>query len=221
MARMTFPQDNTSFIYQGPSQPILTPPRTAIEVFVDPGGTTRADLRTPEGVPIPDSIVYTGGDGLIPYFLGPDNDAVVLYAQVVGTTGLYPMTAWVVDLIENLQSARDFISGHGQPGANDGQTGSFWLDLDAQQLWGPKVDGSSWPNLPIQLGITAGAVPTPLTYQITSPTTEVVVDHSLNYPTVIYLDTEDQQELCGVAYPSPSRVVVTFGTPSTGRLRLF
>lgn len=221
MSRLLFPQDRTSFVYQGALQPILTSPRTAIEFFVDPGGTTRADILTPERAPIVDSIVYTGEDGMLPLFLGPDTDTAVLYAQVVGTVGLYQVDALFSQIIERVQASGAFLSGHRAPGPDDGEVGAFWLDLNLNQLWGPKVDDTSWPNLPIQLGITAGTIPEPVTYQIPAPTTEVVVDHPLHYPTVIYLDTEDRQEMCDVYYPSPSRVVVSFGSPSTGSLRLF
>lgn len=219
--RYLFPQDPTTFVFQGPNQPILTAPRTGIELFVEPTADTRADvLHADDESPIANSTIYTGDEGMVPDFLGPEGVAR-LWARAAGSTETYPIEARFTDVIAALAVPsggveRSLVAGHGAPGPGNGIVGGFYLDQDSGQLWGPKVDADSWPNQPFLLGGDQG--PHDFQYAITVPAAQVTVDHPLHYPGVTYLNSEDVVELCDVAYPSPSRVVVGFGSPSTGRL---
>jgi hypothetical protein len=82
VARNLFPIDRTALIMQGPYEPVLTPPTTAIQIFTDANATIPASIQTPQGTNIANSTVFTT-NGLIPEFLGPDG-AVRLFGKVVG-----------------------------------------------------------------------------------------------------------------------------------------
>lgn len=82
MARNLFPIDRTALVMQGPYEPVLTPPTTAIQVFTDANATTLANIQTPQGSTIANSTIFTS-NGLLPEFLGPDG-LVRLFGKVVG-----------------------------------------------------------------------------------------------------------------------------------------
>jgi hypothetical protein len=230
MTRMTFPQDRTAFVFQGPLQPILTPPRTGIAIYADAAGTMLADLLYLNSSPINDSTVRTGDDGLIPEFLGPNDGSVMLWAKVLGTSALYPIQARTGDLVAALLASYEptgtsspaLVSGHGNPDSADGTHGSFYVDLDAdpQVMWGPKQLDGTWPSEPLQFVPDFPEVPQSVDVAIINPTTEVMINHSLNYPSVVYIDEEGIETGCDVTYPTPNRVVVGFGFPCTGRIHL-
>lgn len=95
MARNRFPIDQTALILQGDYEPVLTPPRTAIQIFTDVNVTTLADIRNLDGTVITNATVYAEG-GLIPEFLGPDG-AVRLFGKGLGSTATaVPMFAQIV-----------------------------------------------------------------------------------------------------------------------------
>lgn len=84
MTRYRFPIDRTALILQGDYEPVLTPPRTGIKIYVDSAATTPADIRNLDNTVIAQSTIYAEG-GLIPEFLGPD-DAVRVYGKNLGST---------------------------------------------------------------------------------------------------------------------------------------
>jgi hypothetical protein len=96
VARYTFPQDRSAFIYGNDYSPILTPPRTAIQVFTDHALTDLADILTPDGDPIALSTLYTVR-GLIPEFLGPEGH-VRLWAGP-SEAEAYPLDAQATSLL--------------------------------------------------------------------------------------------------------------------------
>lgn len=79
--RLSFPLDDTIFLYTRPGEPIRQPWVSALTVYSDGACTQLADLRTPTGDPITGSIIYVQDDGLLPSFQGPDNGAKVLWAK--------------------------------------------------------------------------------------------------------------------------------------------
>lgn len=95
MARNRFPIDRTALILQGAYEPVLTPPRTGIQIFSDANATALADIRELDGSAIAQSTIYAE-DGLIPEFLGPDG-AVRVYGKNLGSTAAaVPMFAQIV-----------------------------------------------------------------------------------------------------------------------------
>jgi hypothetical protein len=132
MARMTFPQDATTFVYQGELQPILTSPRTGIAFFVDALATEPADMTWLSGAPITDSTVYTGRDGTVPRFLGPDDGTVVLYARPLGTTETYPVQALISEQLQQANSLTG-LSDVDTTGAQPAQV----LALGPDGVWRP------------------------------------------------------------------------------------
>ena len=95
MARNRFPIDRTALILQGEYEPVLTPPRTGIQVFSDENATMLADIRDLSGSAIANSTIYAEG-GLIPEFLGPDG-AVRVYGKSLGSTG--PVVAMFAQIV--------------------------------------------------------------------------------------------------------------------------
>lgn len=142
--RLGYPEDPTTFVYQGPGEPILTPPRTGIRVFADRTATALADIVTPDGTPIAGSTVYTGSDGMIPLFYGPLGNTSQLWGQVVGTTAVYPLDARYSDqlgMIPTLVAHYEFMQvspdttwtvDHPLPFRPNVST----IDSSGQQVWG-------------------------------------------------------------------------------------
>jgi hypothetical protein len=97
VARNRFPIDRTALILQGAYEPVLTPPRTGIQIFADVNATTLADIRNLDNSAIAQSTIYAEG-GLIPEFLGPDG-AVRVYGKNLGSTAAaVPMFAQIVSV---------------------------------------------------------------------------------------------------------------------------
>jgi hypothetical protein len=95
VARYRFPIDRTALILQGAYEPVLTPPRTGIQIFSDANATALADIQNLDGSAIAQSTVYAEG-GLIPEFLGPDG-VVRVYGKNLGSTAAaIPMFAQIV-----------------------------------------------------------------------------------------------------------------------------
>jgi len=82
VARNLFPIDRTALIMQGSYEPVLTPPTTAIKIYMDAEATIAADIQTPQGATIANSTIFTT-NGILPEFLGP-NGSLRLYGKVVG-----------------------------------------------------------------------------------------------------------------------------------------
>lgn len=101
--RLRFPDDRTTFIYQGAFQPILTPPITTIVVYADQAATTLADIVDTSGNPIPGSLVRTDATGLVPEFYGPTTNVTRVWALVPGTNGVTsPLDAQTAGLLTAL-----------------------------------------------------------------------------------------------------------------------
>lgn len=92
MTRYQFPEDNTSFLYTGPGEPIRQPWEAQLTIYTDATCLTPAAITDLDGNMLPGSVLFIGSDGLIPSFLGPDDGTLVLYAKPVEDPA-YPLTA--------------------------------------------------------------------------------------------------------------------------------
>lgn len=88
--RLPFPQDNTAFRYDGPGTPIRQPGLVPITIYADEALTTLADIADLNNVAIAGSVITIGSDGLIPDFLGPNDNSSVLWALPVDGVA-YPL----------------------------------------------------------------------------------------------------------------------------------
>lgn len=95
MTRNRFPIDRTALILQGDYEPVLTPPRTGIKIYVDSNATTPADIQNLNGTTIAQSTIYAE-HGLIPEFLGPDGAVRVYGKNLESTSAAVPMFAQIV-----------------------------------------------------------------------------------------------------------------------------
>lgn len=150
MARNLFPIDRTALVMQGAYEPVLTPPTTAIQIFIDANATLLADIQTPLGSTIADSTIYTT-NGLLPEFLGPDG-YVRLYGKAVGGTG--PAVAIFAQAAAGTGNIRQLWA-----------TGPAAVALSGQRVVTPAVDGTlnyasndNINHLAAPLWVTAGAV---------------------------------------------------------------
>lgn len=170
MARWLYPQDATAIVYKGPLLPLLQPKHHSIKVFVDANCTIPADILDLNNAAIPQSTVFTGTDGLIPQFKGPDG-IVVLWGKNLSTGRKYRMDALFSYQITNLQGQIDtigtggggggggggtpapagpaFLVGSGPPSNSTGVPGDAYLDTTGGFLYGPKT--SVWPYPPTSL----------------------------------------------------------------------
>ena len=147
MARWLFPQDATAIVYKGPMLPLLQPKHHAIKVFTDANCTIPASLVTTADAAIPNSTIYTGTDGLIPQFKGPDG-LVVLYGKNLYSGRVYRMDALFSYQIADLGGVgggggNAFLVGSGPPSNATGNPGDAYLDSTNGFLYGPKT--SVWP----------------------------------------------------------------------------
>lgn len=225
--RLRFPEDRLSFVYGAPGEPIRTPPRTAIKIFADEPCTTPADIRTPAGVGIPFATIYTGDDGLLPEFLGPEPLVSQLWARVVGGTAeAYPLVA---QYTEQLRQLPTLVSGDGPPTVEVGAPGSFYVDRglepdinipDAPVLYGPKTL-SGWPVEGTPLKGPQGEPGATFTWIQNNPADQWVIDYTMPYePNVSAIDSAGGQIFGDVTYPSPGRVVIHWGAPESGKALL-
>lgn len=225
--RFLFPEDRTSFVYGRPGEPIRTPPRTGIKIFLDEAATQPADIETPEGVSIPYSTIYTGEDSLLPEFVGPPGFINRVWGRVVGGTAeTYPLMAQYSDQLASLPS---LVTGDGPPSENVGAVGSFYIDQglpdsgDPNQaaqpvLYGPRTpDG--WPSTGTDIVGPPGPPGANFVWQQPQPATEWVMTHPLAYlPSVSTINSAGELIIGDVLYPpdKPYQVIVTFGAPESG-----
>ena len=120
--------------------PILTPPRTALRIYVDQAALLLADILTPSGEAITDSVIYTDTNGLLPEFWGPDS-AHRVWARIVGT-GLetYPLRAQYHERMDKLE-LDDAVSGQVLVCGEDGVWRPQTL-ADNRFQWGHSVSFS-------------------------------------------------------------------------------
>lgn len=212
--RQPFPEDRETFVYGGPGEPILTPPRTGFVVYADAEATTPADIATPDGYGIAHSTLYTGPDGLLPQFLGPPG-ALRVWVRVVGNLGapyalnaIYPAHLALVPAL---------MHGDGPPTDELGVDGSAYVDTQTWRLYAPKAAGQ-WPQTSIPLVSTTGDGEATTTYVHVQdiPAAVWVMDHPLTYrPSVTLLDSSGAQVLGDVTY-EPGRVTARFSAPFAG-----
>lgn len=211
-----------SFVYQAPGQPILTPPRTGLKLYLDEACTQLAVVQTLQGDTIAYSTIYTGEDSLVPEFLGPAGFVNRVWAQVVGGTAqAYPLMAQYSDQLGNLPM---LLTGDGPPTEDIGAVGSFYIDQGLGDintpndpvLYGPRTpDG--WPSTGTHLTGPQGQPGEHRIWNQVSPSAMWVIDHSLSYlPSVTTLDSSNQQIYGDVSWPLATRVVVAFGAPESG-----
>lgn len=211
--RLLFPEDRTTFIYQRPGEPILTPYRTGLQLFLDESGTVLADIVDENGVPIPYSTIYTGDDSLLPLFYGPTAFTTLLWAKIVGGTHqIYPITA---QYGAQLQLVPTLIYGLGPPSANDGVPGSAYIDKNALVLYGPKT--AVWPDSGVELQGPQGPSGGYFEYLQITPASIWIINHPLMFrPNVTVVDSAGFEVLGDVSYPLPGRVVVEFSSQFGG-----
>jgi hypothetical protein len=224
-SRFRFPEDRMSFVYQRPGQPILTPPRTGLKLFLDEAGTIPADVQSLDGATIAHSTIYTGDDALLPEFLGPPGFVARIYARVVGgTAATYPLMAQYSDRLANLPM---LVTGDGPPAPDVGAVGSFYIDVgiepdpnveDDPVLYGPRtVDG--WPAAGTHIRGPQGAPGANDEWVQASPNATWEITHILGFrPTVTTIDSAGQEIHGDVEYPvaMPNKIIVRFGAPESG-----
>lgn len=212
--RLLFPEDRTAFIYQKPGEPILTPFRSGLQLFLDAEASTLADIRNMDGDPIAFSTIYTGDDSLLPTFLGPAGYVRELWAKVIGGgTQTYPLLAQYSDMLGLIPT---LLHGRGAPGVDDGVLGSSYIDDDNLVLYGPK-GSNGWSPDGISLrgdqGLSGGD------YQHSQLVADTiwVINHPLHFqPNVTVLDSAGTQVFGDVSYPLPGRVVIEFSSAMGG-----
>lgn len=226
-SRFTFPEDRTSFVYQRPGMPILTPARTGIKIFTDEAGQFPADIQTLAGNPVQYSTLYTGDDSLLPEFLGPQGFVSKLWARVVGGTGqTYPLMAQYSDQLAILPS---LAFGNGPPPADVGAVGSFYIDQglsgdinepDQPVLYGPRTI-QGWPSTGQVLIGPPGPPGAARTWVQNEARLRWEIPHTIAYlPSVTVTDSSGTQIFADVSYPTPTLVWVDHGVPTIGKATL-
>lgn len=126
--RRLFPQDRSSFIYQGEMKALLQPPRMSIVIYANATGTVLADIVTPTDQPIEDSVIILGTDGLLPEFYGP-LDADTVWARPLGLAvapyPLYPVVRAAPEVLADLTDVADTPPADGQVLVWDADTGQY------------------------------------------------------------------------------------------------
>jgi hypothetical protein len=226
-SRFLYPEDRTTFVYGRPGEPIRTPPRTAIKLFVDEACTQPADVQTEHGDPIPYSTIYTGDDSLLPEFFGPPGYISRLWARVVGGSAVaYPLMAQFSDRLANLPM---LTTGNGPPDEDVGAVGSFYIDQGRPDLsdpnararpllYGPRTT-QGWPGTGTSLLGEPGPPGANFVWQQPSPSATWVMDHPLAYqPSVTTINTAGEVIIGDISYPpgQPWRVIASFGAPEAG-----
>jgi hypothetical protein len=227
VTRLRFPEDRLSFVYGPPGEPIRTPPRTAIKIFADEACIHPADIRSTSGADVPFSTIYTGDDGLLPEFLGPEPLVSTLWARVVGgTVDAYPLVA---QYSEQLRQIPTLTSGDGPPPADLGVPGGHYIDRglepdpnipDHPTLYGPKTF-TGWPTIGTPLVGPQGDPGSTFTWLQNAPSDEWVITYPMPYePNVTTVDSSGTQIMGDVSYPLPGRIIVRWGAPESGRALL-
>lgn len=220
--RLRFPDDRTTFVYQGAFQPILTPPITSVTIYTDEAGTIVADILDPSGNPIVNATVQTDATGMIPEFYGPGGNVARLYARTVGTTGItQPLDAQYSGQLALLPT---ILSGHGAPTATNVALESLYLDVDSSTLYGP-YSAQGWGTGQALVGPqgtpgTPGASGGAIVFQQSMAVTEINVPHTFGrLPTVEVYDTTGEQVFANVM-ATTSLVTVTTSAPFAGTVVL-
>lgn len=215
-ARMRFPADRAAFVYQGPNQPILTPPTTGLKVYSNESGTTLANITDLNGTVIGDSKIFTGSDGLLPEFYGPQGAVARLWVRSEGSNRVYPLDARVIDQFGRVAQ---LLVGDMPPEDSMGAYGSMYLEKPAQLLYGPKTN--TWPRPGVSIrGVPGPAGGTEEFLQV-SPQTVWTIEHDLTYdPHVTIIDSAGSMVLGDVRYPSAGTITVTFSAPFAGKALL-
>jgi hypothetical protein len=214
-SRFRFPEDRTAFVYQGTNQPILTPPRTALQLYADEHATALADVLWLDGSSIEFSTVYTGDDGLVPEFYGPLGAARV-WVRVIGSgQPLYPLVAQYSELLANRP---ELETSSGRPDNAVGVPGAWCIDPIDHVLYGPKTE-AGWPTQGIALAAPPGeGGRQSYTHNQQTASDEWVMDHPLAFePSVTILDSFNEEVEGDISYPLASRVVARFTAPFSGR----
>jgi hypothetical protein len=225
-SRFLYPEDRMSFVFGRPGEPIRTPPRTGLKLFLERTAQTPADILDLDGNPIPFSTVYTGADSLLPEFYGPPGFVSRIYARIVGgTADTYPLMAQYSDRLANLPM---LVTGNGPPSDAVGAVGSFYIDQDLDPadpnhhphpvLYGPRlIDG--WPDEGVVLIGPQGEPGSSFRWIQNTPALEWVITHPLTYrPNVATIDSAGMEFHSEVVYPpgQPQLVIVRNGAPESG-----
>lgn len=128
MTRWIFPEDRGVYLYTGPLQPILEPGRLAVEIYTEPECDVLADIAGLDRSVIPASTLYTGHDGLLPEFYGPDG-VTRLYARALGRSDVYALHAIDSARVTDLD-LHSIWEGAGLPQDGERVPPFIWLDLD-------------------------------------------------------------------------------------------
>jgi len=224
-SRLLFPEDRTAFVYGAPGQPICTPPRTGLRIFLDETATQVADILGMTGIPVPYSTIYTESDSLLPEFQGPEGLVSRLWAQVIGGTPVtYPLMAQYSDQLTHHPS---LLHGDGPPSPEIGTIGSFYIDRgislamnvsDNPVLYGPRTE-DGWPAEGTLMRGEQGLPGASQEWVQSTPEYTWTIDHALTYrPAVTTIDSAGQEIHGDVDYPPalPSRIFVHFGAPESG-----
>jgi hypothetical protein len=223
-SRFLFPEDPTVFVYGRPNTPILTPPRTGFQIFMDKACTSLADIEDPQGGSIAYSTVYTDEIGRIPDFYGPAGLVRELYIRPLGTQHQgYRVDARFSDQITSVPT---LLVGNGVPGADEGVIGSIYIDFNIPEdpnrvaeprLFGPRtMDG--WPTPGYPLRGPQGLPGDTFTWYQDIAQDVWTMDHPLPFhPSVTLIDSNNQAFDAPLEYPYLGRVIARLGAPETGR----
>jgi hypothetical protein len=144
MARLRYPQNNTAWLYTGAGQAIRQPSNTEVyTLYMDQACTTLADIQTPAGASIAGSVIYLMTNGLIPEFMGPDDDTTVLWMKPASGDP-FPVTAMLTDYvaqqfailtgqIQSLQISRPMTLS--QSGTLATGNSKAWIYNDSDVAW--------------------------------------------------------------------------------------
>jgi hypothetical protein len=212
--RLIFPEDRTAFIYQSPGEPILTPFRSGLQVYLDQTAATLADIRMLNGDPISFSTIYTGDDSLLPLFLGPSSYVRELWIKVVGGTDqTYPLFAQYSDMLGLVPT---LLHGNGPPTPSVGVSGCSYIDDQGLVLYGPK-GANDWPSSGISLRGDQGLSGGDYIHSQLNADTIWIINHPLSFqPNVTVLDSAGTQVFGDVSYPLPGRIVIEFSSAMGG-----
>ncbi|HEY5200206.1 MAG TPA: hypothetical protein VIJ31_04785 [Acidothermaceae bacterium] len=109
MARLTFPDEGSRWVYRTAGSGIQTAAQAACTVYLDSSATQLADIELPDSTPVVGSVLTVDAYSKIPLFLGPPSGADTLYVVVTGgpVTAIYARFDDRIDALPSSFTLRD------------------------------------------------------------------------------------------------------------------